>query len=437
MESHLNSIQRVSDSYLCSNCGACRVVCPRDAISFNRSSIGRLFANVSETCIDCGLCQKVCPSLIKKKDTPSNDEILGNISSLGVGKALNEEIYKNAQSGGICTALLKYLFDSRKIDGALVCRMDFGDPVPIVKATIIDNPEDLSTSQKSCYTPVELLGVLKSQIEKYSSIAVVGLGRHIEGLFGIQKLKKTFENKIFCKIGLICDRTLCGTIQDVYSSYAKKLDIVKINWRCKHFSHEKIDYTYKNAPLVIFNKDGRKKVFPNSYRFILKDMFTSPRCRICPDKLNIFSDITLGDPWGMSDIDWENGESVVIGRTAKGEEILSAAIEKGYISLTSRTLKELIDGQVIDKRRQQVLDYAYAFSVLKPQIQSPFLIKSAENHIAEDVDYAKRELLSFRELESLAKTEIVTIARKKISRLNKENSLAYRISRRILRIFKR
>ena len=36
----------------------------------------------------------------------------------------------------------------------------------------------------------------------------------------------------------------------------------------------------------------------------LKDMFTAPHCRICYDKVNVFSDIVFGDPWCMDDVDW-------------------------------------------------------------------------------------------------------------------------------------
>lgn len=59
----MRNIQAVSDSYLCSNCGACYAICPKEAIAFQWSGLGRKYAVINEICIECGLCQKVCPSI--------------------------------------------------------------------------------------------------------------------------------------------------------------------------------------------------------------------------------------------------------------------------------------------------------------------------------------------------------------------------------------
>ncbi|MDE5881106.1 MAG: Coenzyme F420 hydrogenase/dehydrogenase, beta subunit C-terminal domain [Muribaculaceae bacterium] len=440
MEYQYKSIQRVSDSYLCSNCGACQVVCPKDAIGFKVTSIGRVYADVNDSCIDCGLCQNVCPSLNDTMPSLDKENLLGKITSLRVGKATDEVIYKNAQSGGICTALLKYLFDSGKIDGALVCRMEYAAPVPKVKAVIVKNTEELSSIQKSCYTPVQLLGLLKREFPKYTSLAIVGLGCHIEGLTGIEQLNKKYAEKIFCKIGLICDRSLCGTIQDVYATYVKASGAVKINWRCKNTEDGQKHYSYRNAPLVIHNRNGKSKELPNKYRFVLKDMFTSPRCRICPDKLNLCSDITLGDPWLMSDIDWENGASVVIGRTEKGEQILSDAIREGYMVLSPRPLEELIKGQVVKQRKKQISTYKQAFSVLHPTIDSYLLTSSliVEKN-EEGLNYTKKaeeDLKGFVNREKLSKEEIIRLARKEIRMSRIRGTLIYRGLRKIYRMIK-
>ena len=84
-----NNIRIVSSSYLCSACGACGVVCPKEAISFSTSSVGRLYAEVSNDCIDCGLCMKVCPSLVNKSSNETKDPYLGNISKVYTGKSLH------------------------------------------------------------------------------------------------------------------------------------------------------------------------------------------------------------------------------------------------------------------------------------------------------------------------------------------------------------
>ena len=41
-----SNIQDISDAYLCSSCGACKAVCPKDCISFHFTSMGRKEAQV-------------------------------------------------------------------------------------------------------------------------------------------------------------------------------------------------------------------------------------------------------------------------------------------------------------------------------------------------------------------------------------------------------
>jgi len=54
---------------------------------------------------------------------------------------------------------------------------------------------------------------------------------------------------------------------------------------------------------------------------------------MCPDQTNELADISVGDAW-LPELGHErNGESVVVARTKKGEEILNLASSAGVISL--------------------------------------------------------------------------------------------------------
>ena len=178
----MNNIQSVSDALLCSNCGACKAICPVNAIAFQTSSMGRMYAVVNNNCIECKACTKICPSL----------------DHFNLHKTFS-------QSGGACTAIVSYLFERKLIDAAIVCRMYSGNP-PVIKSIVINNSNELSACQKSCYTPVDLLSALQNTGEK-ESIALVGLPCHIQGAVNLMKQSRKFRN-ISYKLGLICDRTL-------------------------------------------------------------------------------------------------------------------------------------------------------------------------------------------------------------------------------------
>ncbi len=49
----------VPDEKICVSCGACRKVCPREAISIWKGC----YAVVNEEkCVGCGICAKTCPA---------------------------------------------------------------------------------------------------------------------------------------------------------------------------------------------------------------------------------------------------------------------------------------------------------------------------------------------------------------------------------------
>ncbi|OPY14401.1 MAG: coenzyme F420-reducing hydrogenase subunit beta [Syntrophus sp. PtaB.Bin138] len=130
-------ISAIVEQRLCCSCGACACVCRQEAISFKETPGGHLFPEIDrKKCSACGLCYRVCPSVTvgtEMLSALSTSPFEGNALECHVGKAADKEIYANSQSGGIVSALLLYLLDSREIEAAVVSAMAPGDPPrPIV-----------------------------------------------------------------------------------------------------------------------------------------------------------------------------------------------------------------------------------------------------------------------------------------------------------------
>lgn len=434
----MNNIEKVSSAYMCSNCGACRSICPKDCISFQFSSIGRMYATVNEAeCTDCGLCTKVCPSLdTQELHNLFEDRYVGQLKKVYVGRCLDETYFQNAQSGGVCTALLAYMFDARLIDAAIVTKMSYGNP-PVVESMIATKKEDLYQTQKSCYTPVDVLSSLR-KIKNYQSVALVGLSCHIQGVVSLQKISKRFLNVKYL-LGLVCDKTLCKGIQDVMASYSSISGNYKIDWRLKNFTYNKRYYPYLTAPVVLSYEDSEKlDILPNTYRFALKEMFTPPRCRVCYDKINIFADIVLGDPWRMGNTDEKRGSSVVAVRTKVGEKLISSAIEQGILQFEERPSQQIVDGQLIDERRKSVALYSQVLNALPNKIESYLYgqgvgMKFTPNEMSE----AQEKIAVFQQRETKSLETIVMDARHEIERRMRIDRLNRNIVVKILRKIKR
>ena len=324
------------------------MVCAHQAITMQYDNIGRLLPIIDEAkCNNCGLCYSHCPSLdLKGIQLPnSEDKYVGHVDKVCIGKATDEKIYKNSQSGGLVTATVKYLFESAKIDAAIMCSVvDAIEYTP--KAVVVTSVDELYACQKSSYVPIDIVSAMK-QTDCYHSIAVVGTGCHIQGIRALQNYNKKYKEKIKYTLGLICDRTLCKTATDVLYGSHYKGESKKLVWRDKSLN-------YKKARILIKTTENKIAQVPTWKRHALKDSFTNPRCRICFDKLNTGADIVFGDPWGMNNVDWKNGMSVVLTRTETGCSIIEKMLSQGYVSLVEAPLSEVIAGQHIEKRKETV-----------------------------------------------------------------------------------
>ena len=419
-----NNVSIIVENMLCCGCGTCNVVCPKDAITMQYNNIGQLLPIIDDAkCVNCGLCYSHCPSYDSKGiqfDREQKDPYLGQILNIFVGKANNEKIFKNSQSGGLATAILTYLFDSHKIDAAIVCSVDY-DINYSPKGIVVTNKEDLLKYQKSSYTQVDIVSAVK-QLVSYQSVAIVGIPCHIQGIKALKAFKKEYNDKLKYTIGLICDRSLCNTVTDVLYGNHFKEQKKKIIWRDK--SNE-----YKNAELYIENAHKERIKLPTWERFVLKEPFTAPRCRICYDKLNTHADITLGDPWGMSDIDWRNGESIAITRTDVGDSIIKEMEDQHYITLRKGDFDEFIIGQHIEERKKSVSNFLVAYNKLlwnTPTYSSAFIIDS-EKTVQPQID----KLNSFVQISVLTKKSIIKINNQLLAKQKLKRSL-HKIKTRIM-----
>ena len=345
-----NIIKIVEDN-LCTGCGTCSIACAQQAILMKRDRIGNISPFVdADKCNHCGACYRVCPGIdvddeLFYNTTNITTSIVGEYKNVYVGQATDNLIYQNSQSGGSVSAILKYLFKAGKIDAALVVCQKNG--MPFYK--LITSKEQLRDCQKSQYVSVDLVSGLKDAVS-FPKIAVVGLPCHLEGIQKLQKMNSKYAKNVCYKIGLICGGTFPTIISDVVFQLARVEDkeTARIIWRFKDSNN------YKQAKIQVFEKKGEgrisSKILDRQIRHEAKHILTPLRCRLCFDKLNLHADIVMGDPWGMSDINNEKGNNVIITRTVLGEQLLHDAVVSGDIVTQSAPMEEVIKGQGIQNK---------------------------------------------------------------------------------------
>lgn len=338
----METISYISDNVLCTACGACAGICPSNAIQIEVNTAGYLQAKINnDMCIHCQKCTPVCPSNPENKPALNVADIFyGNCLAGYVGYATDPGIRKKSQSGGVVTALLCYLLDMGKIDGAVVNHFNKDTQRPEV--TFVTSKDEIIAGCGSYYAQSSVIKTILEIPPGKISAAVV---------LGCQAMSLQLTRERYPKVqlptytlGLVCEGQYSGSmIDDLISQTpcnAKKADTFRfkekgaVGWPGDvHISANQNDYW-----------------LPKEKRFALKPVYELHRCIACFDHMNIFSDIVCGDPWGISNKQQPEGNTVVITRTEQGEKLVQDAVKEGFIILEPLPPVEILRGETVDGR---------------------------------------------------------------------------------------
>ncbi len=315
------------------------------------NSAGFLVAKVDiSKCQECGLCLETCPG----EGIPNNllyfkDVFWGHNISAYIGHANDPELWRNGQSGGIVSALLLFLLDAKLVEGAVVNRFDLQKkrPYPIIAR----NREEIIKAQGSIYAHS---APNKIVLETKEKIAAVLLGCQAEGIMlSREKLKKNSSPAYI--IGLMCAGNYSRLMIDRLISKSKinKDKIISFKFRDKDevgwpgdLSIKTISTTYR----VRRNLPGVERVEGDMEFTRIRKHYWNYRCLFCYDQMNLFSDVVVGDPWGINITNKKLGESVFIARTSKGKELLEEVLKKKIITAKPIDVNTIYRGQTVDTR---------------------------------------------------------------------------------------
>jgi len=358
--SNTHDISEVVAAQLCHSCGACAAACGSDAIQFSETAAGYIQPHIDyDACTNCGLCYKVCSGnhfgQTLKLMMP-RDPFIGQVLGCEVGVATNTDIYKNSQSGGVVTALLAHLLETKQISFAIVAIMNEQTP-PRGDVMIARTRDELFRAQKSKYTPIPLLYILAQIKDTTLPFAIVGLPCHFHSLQNLCDRIPWLAPKNIIRIGLMCDRIMTASAIDFIGQQATKEPIKQFIFR------DKSKPSYPGHPYVV-TASNEAFSLNKSVRMAMKNFFTPIRCRLCFDKLNIYADIVCGDPHGLEDINRGGGGTIVLTRTERGKNIVECARQAKAISLRSCSLERAIKGQGIGKKRKDFPSYMTAWKIM-------------------------------------------------------------------------
>ena len=127
METFFNLIQEVQKPGRCHRCGGCVTFCT--AVNYSALDLdedGKPRYGEIEKCIECGLCYSICPEIDELEEITRQRAAwsapMGRVIETTIARAVDPAVQTAATDGGVVTALLLHLFETGRIDGAIVTK---------------------------------------------------------------------------------------------------------------------------------------------------------------------------------------------------------------------------------------------------------------------------------------------------------------------------
>lgn len=372
----------------CYGCTACYNICPKKTIKMEYDIEGFKYPVIDEDkCVECGLCQKVCPSINSKS----------NVSMNKCYAAFNKdtEARLTSSSGGIFDVLSRYVLNK----GGLVVGAAF-DKNNSLNHIVINNIKDLEKLKGSKYLQSDLnevFSIIKSNI-KYRKVLFVGTPCQVSGLKFF--LRKDFDNLYCCDVvchGVPSSALFRKYINELESSNGRIINGInfrnkKEGWENYHISINQGENNY----YVNHNKDLYMNLF-------LSDICLRPSCYSCNFKLgNKYSDITLGDFWGINnyypELNDEKGTSSIIINTNKGKYLFDKVEDK--LVYKECNINDILSGNPSLKYSSERKDKRESFFI---DLENGLTIKQLANKYVPKLSILKR---IFRKIKVIIKKSI-------------------------------
>ncbi len=299
---------RVLGAGACTACGACLGHCPY------LKTLGERVAFIQPCPLAEGRCFAVCPRVSLDPDrldaqvfgAPAADPLLGVYRGLHFARALDPEVSRRGQYGGVTTALTLQALHSGVAESALLTA---GSPTAPPHAVVArDRAEVLAaagTKYSACATLAPLARLLR---EGAGPLAVVGRPCQVAALRKVEE-REAAAGRVAVVIGVFCFWALTPAFYRFVSSRrdvagATKMDIPKEGG-------------------VVFSVNG------NTVRVPLDEVrpFIRPACHHCMDPAAEWADLSVGS----TELDPEWNTLVV--RTARGEALVNAAVAAGALEV--------------------------------------------------------------------------------------------------------
>lgn len=294
----------------CVGCCGCADICPVHAITMVYNAKGFLVPHVNkEKCISCGRCRQCCPALQKLSSAPVPKQCFAVQAS--------EQDRQEGSSGGVFPLLARTFLQSGGYVAGAIFDRNFH-----VRHIVSDRPEDIRRMQTSKYVQSDTQGIyakIRDLLEQGEKVLFTGCACQIAGLRAFLGSEPP---------GLYTAEVVCHGVPSpmVFEKYLR--EFAKSQGKIAEVSFRKKSIFGWTPGLYIRFKNGNAYIGEQNEPYMaafLRNWILRDSCYQCRFKDKKYSDMMLGDFWGIKALDASmddgTGTSVITLNTKKGIEM--------------------------------------------------------------------------------------------------------------------
>jgi coenzyme F420 hydrogenase subunit beta len=348
-------LSRILKADCCAGCGACAAV-SGGAITMEMTPAGLL--RPQQTGPVSGrtdeIISDICPGVrLAQTSQEGNDHPLwGPLVAVRTGASTDPNLAHHASSGGALSALLLYLLATGAVDRVVQVTASAASPIENVTAESV-GVADVHRAAGSRYAPSAPLADLDQQLAKPGRFALVGKPCDIAAARALARHDARVAEKIPVMLSFFCAGipSLLGT-QAILDRLGVGRDALA------RFRYRGDGWPGRCTATL---RDGRNvsMSYGESWGDILSK-HVQFRCKICPDGSGGFADVVCGDAWhcdehGYPLFEEQEGRSLIITRTGRGETLVRQAMDAGYLTAEAIDADEIETMQPSQANRKRLV----------------------------------------------------------------------------------
>lgn len=355
----------VVDGGYCIGCGVCAAL-PGSPIKIGLDPYLQLQAKLDDEYVpvegkDVDVL-KVCPF----SNSSDNEDVIGSRLfsdhaqyhekvgyhlSTFAGHVLDGDFRMNGSSGGMGTWIATKLFTMGLIDCVvnIHSRQPTDDDKRLFHYKLSTTIEEVKSSSKSRYYPIELSEVIEEIRTKHGKYLIVGVPCFVKSLRLLAQQDPILNSRIKFCIGLVCGHLKSKGFADMlaWQSGVDPCDLTGIDFRKKLDGYGANQYgvsftSNTNLGVQHVQSPPVNKMYGTNWGL---GFFKYKACDFCDDVVAETADVTIGDAWLPEYVKDSQGTNVVIVRNKLIDEIIKNSIDSKELKMDVITPEQVVTSQ--------------------------------------------------------------------------------------------